>query len=116
METTFPRSLYNTVAATTCAIAILVISATLASSYNLVGAHDNSDDRGSGRVSQGDRPSDLILRPNGLAIRGSGRVGSDPDQPSTQLRQERSHHFTWRGSGRVDENPNLSNSSAALPA
>ncbi|PSN10028.1 hypothetical protein C7271_26725 [filamentous cyanobacterium CCP5] len=112
METIFPRSLRSTVAATTGAIAVLVISATLAESFNLISTSRSDDDRGSGRVSQ----ADDILSPALLSLRGSGRLGSDPEQSSAHSHGEVGGYLSWRGSGRVDENPNVLAVQATLRA
>jgi hypothetical protein len=39
-----------------------------------------------------------------FAIRGSGRIDAEPNQPNGAVNQE-NIHFAWRGSGRLNENP-----------
>lgn len=102
METNI-RSLYPMAAAVLTTAGSLILMAVLTATstgqsyaFNL----SEDDDRGSGRIAQGS-PS-LVMRL--FAIRGSGRIDAEPNQPNGAVNQE-NIHFAWRGSGRLNENP-----------
>lgn len=108
METTHPSSLCRTAVASLAANSsaftlFAVILATFAGQLLLTGFSGSGDDRGSGRISLNDKAT--VFGP--IAIRGSGRISPDPEDYNKSFFQQGKRLLAWRGSGRLDENPQI---------
>lgn len=86
----------------------VTINASIMSHVTPLQSQDSSDDRGSGRLSADSLPPGHISPL--LAIRGSGRVGTgnENETSSTSSATFADILMAYRGSGRVDSDPQFS--------